>query len=175
MSRRQDADIVVDLVRLLPWWVGVGVAVASYLILHAIASQPMPEALTGSKDAGNFALSALMIWMAKIGQYVIPGLALFGALLSAIKQKMGKQVAPKNRAPSRAKAVAPTRVARPAVTAVENRQHNNNELEATPACPSCGSMMVRRTYRKGSKAGMAFWGCTTYPRCKGVLPIEQIE
>lgn len=31
-----------DAVALLPWWVGVALALASYLIFHAIASRPPP-------------------------------------------------------------------------------------------------------------------------------------
>jgi restriction system protein len=38
---------------------------------------------------------------------------------------------------------------------------------ATPACPACGSTMVRRIARKGPRAGSAFWGCTRYPDCRG--------
>ncbi len=40
-------------------------------------------------------------------------------------------------------------------------------VTSTPACPSCGSSMVRRTARRGPRIGTAFWGCTTYPACKG--------
>ena len=39
--------------------------------------------------------------------------------------------------------------------------------ETPVACPSCGSAMVRRTAKKGSNAGAQFWGCSTYPACKG--------
>jgi restriction system protein len=39
--------------------------------------------------------------------------------------------------------------------------------EPAVACPSCGSAMVRRTAKKGSHAGAQFWGCSTYPACKG--------
>lgn len=39
-----------------------------------------------------------------------------------------------------------------------------------PKCPACGNAMVRRTARKGVNAGGTFWGCVTYPRCKGTLP-----
>lgn len=39
----------------------------------------------------------------------------------------------------------------------------------TPACPVCGSPMVKRTARKGSNAGSTFWGCSTYPKCKGTV------
>lgn len=34
-------------------------------------------------------------------------------------------------------------------------------------CPRCGSRMVRRTARKGHRAGNQFWGCSRYPNCKG--------
>lgn len=36
-----------------------------------------------------------------------------------------------------------------------------------PSCPKCGASMVRRTARKGSRAGKMFWGCPRYPVCKG--------
>ena len=39
--------------------------------------------------------------------------------------------------------------------------------ETPVACPSCGSAMMRRTAKKGSNAGAQFWGCSTYPACKG--------
>jgi restriction system protein len=38
---------------------------------------------------------------------------------------------------------------------------------ATPACPLCGKPMVQRIARRGSNAGNSFWGCSTYPACKG--------
>jgi restriction system protein len=34
-------------------------------------------------------------------------------------------------------------------------------------CPLCGSEMVLRTAKKGSNAGEKFWGCSTYPKCRG--------
>lgn len=37
-----------------------------------------------------------------------------------------------------------------------------------PACPQCGAAMVKRTARKGGNAGGEFWGCSTYPTCRGV-------
>lgn len=38
-----------------------------------------------------------------------------------------------------------------------------------PACPKCGSVMVPRTARNGSKAGTSFWGCPNYPNCRGIV------
>lgn len=37
----------------------------------------------------------------------------------------------------------------------------------SPSCPVCGSEMVKRTAKKGANAGSPFWGCTTYPKCRG--------
>lgn len=36
-----------------------------------------------------------------------------------------------------------------------------------PECPKCRAPMVRRTAQKGSNAGSQFWGCSTFPRCRG--------
>jgi restriction system protein len=43
---------------------------------------------------------------------------------------------------------------------------------ASPACPKCGSAMVRRTARQGANAGAAFWGCNAFPKCRGVRAVE---
>jgi restriction system protein len=40
-----------------------------------------------------------------------------------------------------------------------------------PACPQCGSAMVRRTAKRGANAGGSFWGCSTYPTCRGVRDV----
>jgi len=36
-------------------------------------------------------------------------------------------------------------------------------------CPKCGGTVVLRTARKGQNAGNQFWGCATYPACRGVM------
>ncbi len=37
-----------------------------------------------------------------------------------------------------------------------------------PTCPKCGSVMVLRTAQRGPNRGRQFWGCSNYPRCRGV-------
>lgn len=49
-----------------------------------------------------------------------------------------------------------------------NKITNMNE----PTCPQCGSSMVKRTARKGSNSGNAFWGCVDFPTCRGVKKID---
>jgi four helix bundle suffix protein len=50
----------------------------------------------------------------------------------------------------------------------ERRELADNEA---PACPLCGSVMRRRTARRGRNAGKDFWGCSQYPDCTGTMPI----
>ncbi|MFH0979949.1 MAG: topoisomerase DNA-binding C4 zinc finger domain-containing protein [Planctomycetota bacterium] len=38
---------------------------------------------------------------------------------------------------------------------------------SVPACPKCQSPMVRRTAGKGPNAGLEFWGCSGFPKCRG--------
>ncbi|MDP3212191.1 restriction endonuclease [Methylotenera sp.] len=40
-------------------------------------------------------------------------------------------------------------------------------VATSPECPLCGSVMVKRTARKGANAGNEFWGCSAYPGCRG--------
>ncbi|RME47503.1 MAG: DUF2726 domain-containing protein [Caldilineae bacterium] len=40
-----------------------------------------------------------------------------------------------------------------------------------PSCPKCGSPMVIRTVKKGQHQGKQFYGCSNFPKCRGVLPL----
>ena len=40
-----------------------------------------------------------------------------------------------------------------------------------PQCPKCGENMIKRVARKGKNAGGEFWGCTRFPKCRGVRQI----
>ena len=41
-----------------------------------------------------------------------------------------------------------------------------------PACPRCSGAMVKRVAKQGANTGKAFWGCSSYPQCRGVRAIE---
>lgn len=43
---------------------------------------------------------------------------------------------------------------------------------ADPSCPSCGSAMIKRTAKQGTNIGNVFWGCSGYPKCRGIIPIN---
>ena len=46
------------------------------------------------------------------------------------------------------------------------------ESAINPACPTCGSAMIKRTAKLGANAGGEFWGCSKFPRCRGVRSAE---
>ena len=46
---------------------------------------------------------------------------------------------------------------------------------SSPSCPECSSDMVLRTARRGSNAGNQFWGCSSFPRCKGIVSLDTEE
>jgi len=48
---------------------------------------------------------------------------------------------------------------------------NNTKQQSEPLCPKCGSKMVIRTAKKGSRAGKQFCGCSKYPKCRGTRDI----
>ena len=60
--------------------------------------------------------------------------------------------------------------------AERNRRRNNlsdssDPVDRIPPCPECGKPMVLRTAQKGANIGKPFWGCSSYPECKGVVGV----
>lgn len=39
-------------------------------------------------------------------------------------------------------------------------------------CPKCGAEMIKRSARHGDNAGKQFWGCSNFPQCRGIVPIN---
>jgi len=44
--------------------------------------------------------------------------------------------------------------------------------EPSLVCPQCGSLMIKRRAAKGSNAGNEFWGCSGFPKCRGIVNIK---
>lgn len=51
----------------------------------------------------------------------------------------------------------------------QKKVENRELIEESPRCPKCGSDMVLRTAKRGENQGGQFWGCSKYPKCRGVL------
>lgn len=52
-------------------------------------------------------------------------------------------------------------------TVPSNLPASSTEQRANPTCPRCGSAMALKRAKRGAGAGQEFWGCTTYPGCRG--------
>jgi len=61
---------------------------------------------------------------------------------------------------------------------VEQDKTNHSEANpssddyAVPSCPKCGENMVKRKAGKGSNSGNEFWGCSNFPKCRGIINIK---
>ena len=45
----------------------------------------------------------------------------------------------------------------------------NNGIDLV-LCPECSALMLKRKAKNGEHAGKLFWICSTYPKCRGMLP-----
>ena len=42
-------------------------------------------------------------------------------------------------------------------------------LNQSPTCPKCQSDMIKRVAKKGARQGKIFYGCSQFPKCRGVV------
>ena len=56
-------------------------------------------------------------------------------------------------------------------TAAPERAPDLPAASDAPLCPKCSARMVRRMAQRGVNAGSEFWGCQSYPACRGVRSI----
>lgn len=94
MARRRQsstADDLIELVALLPWWAGAGLAIGSYLALHALAAVPLLPAKS-PQDLGSMVTGSIWRTFASFGQYLLPFLFSLGALASALRRQRRRQL-----------------------------------------------------------------------------------
>ena len=94
MARKKTSPIedIILIVSKLPWWVGLVLALLSYLILHAIASRPVIPSNATPGQMGDAVAKSLFTTMAMFGQFVLPIAFSFGALLSGISSLRQKKL-----------------------------------------------------------------------------------
>lgn len=56
-----------------------------------------------------------------------------------------------------------------AVSASE--EANPSKPAETPSCPICGAPMVLRTAQRGDNKGGQFYGCSKFPKCRGIRSV----
>lgn len=84
--RQSSAEHFMDLVAMLPWWIGVALALISYFVLHRMSAAPQATALQPGQMAG-FLQRSLLAMFAFYGQFVVPAICLMGALVSFLKRE----------------------------------------------------------------------------------------
>lgn len=285
MARKKTspAEDLFDIVAMMPWWVGVGLAIASYVYLHTVAISAVAAPVPGQTgQLGQIMVQSILKGLATVGQYFLPIIFLAAAAASAFRRRKRRQllsdVAQSTSAgvldgmswqefellvgeTFRQKGFAATETGgggadggvdlvlekngekflvqckqwrafkvgveivrelyglmaargatggyvvtsgqftqeakefaagrnislvdggalreliggarpRPLIVGAQTVRGNASDTvqgsEAVPACPSCGSSMIRRTAKRGANAGSRFWGCSKYPDCKGI-------
>lgn len=92
MARRNSPlNDLFDIAATFPWWVGVGIAIAVFVVLHSIAGTTVAVP-TGSAGMGDFAVKSLGITLAKFGQWILPIPLLLGAAASAYQRRKRAQL-----------------------------------------------------------------------------------
>ena len=75
---------LIGLAARLPWWLGLALAVISYVGLPSVAQKPVLAALQPGQT-GSFVLSGITQALAVAGQYLLPLFFGLGALISAVR------------------------------------------------------------------------------------------
>jgi len=77
-----------ELIALMPWWMGLSVGALSYFFLHSVATAPLETApVTTAQGLSAMVGPMLGRTLAGFGQYVVPVLCLMGALGSAVRRR----------------------------------------------------------------------------------------
>ena len=87
-KKKSDAETVIDLFALMPWWACVALAAVAYVALHALASKA-PATVDPSQalnQMDKLLVGAVLRGLATFGQYVVPVLLLAAAVVSAMRR-----------------------------------------------------------------------------------------
>jgi restriction system protein len=86
MGRRKTSPVedIIEIGSMLPWWLSVIAAGASYLLLHSLA-QIEPAVATGTKDLSSVIVRQVIRTFALYAQYGVPVLLLIGTAMSLLK------------------------------------------------------------------------------------------
>ena len=82
---RSGAGSVIDGVALLPWWAGIGLALATHVLFDRLATPPAGPMQAG--QMGVFAQHALVAGVAGVARWGVPSLCLLGALVSFLRRR----------------------------------------------------------------------------------------
>ena len=117
MARRRSSVLedLIEITSRVPWWVGVLLALATYLVLHHLSTAEVAQPQGLRNLVTSVTQNAIKVF-ASVGQYLISVVFLIGACVSAIKSKKQNsntktydRVEPQIRSQSRSSPRAPER------------------------------------------------------------------
>lgn len=85
-KKSNSAEDILELIAILPWWMGCALALVFYLLLHQIAIRPL-VVTTGPGQISGMVTQSLWTALASVGQYVLPLLSLGGAAASFYRRR----------------------------------------------------------------------------------------
>ena len=85
-KKSSAAKDFIEVIALVPWWIGLIIGVVSYFILHGLAASPV-GVVPSAHGVGGTLYGTVVRALAQIGQYVVPLLCLIGAGASALGRK----------------------------------------------------------------------------------------
>jgi restriction system protein len=89
MARRgktSGADALLEVISMLPWWMGLALAVVSYIAFYLLAA-PGPVVAPQPGQIGAFVGQSIVTTLAGVGQYVLPLICIVAAGMSFWKQR----------------------------------------------------------------------------------------
>lgn len=87
-KKSSPAEDFIEVVALVPWWVGLALGAVSYLFLQWVARPPAAAAVvTSVAGLGGLVQTELPRALAQIGQYILPLMCFIGAGISALRRR----------------------------------------------------------------------------------------
>lgn len=90
-KKSSPAEDFIGVIALVPWWIGLLIAVLSYFVLHAYATSHVVVVPSGPGLAGSL-YGTFIQALAQAGQYVVPFFCLIGAGASVLGRKKRKKL-----------------------------------------------------------------------------------
>ena len=85
-SRTSPLEDMLNLVALMPWWVGLAIAAVGYLVLHRMATPLQVTALQPGQITGLMA-QTMITGLAYAGQFIVPSVGVVGAVMSFVRRR----------------------------------------------------------------------------------------
>lgn len=159
-ARRSTAEDLLDLVSRLPWWACAVLGIISYLLLSWYTSLPSPAAdVASTADIASAIFPTYLRGIATAALYVLPALFGVAAVVSLVRNSRRPMT---------------SREGRGLGAGIDKGVESGDVAPAStsPSCPQCNGPMMQRRAKRGTNAGNSFWGCVSYPSCRGTRPLD---